>query len=247
MDKDPKTPTQSSHSMRLKLDVVPDRAAVFCNDKFIGHVSEFEKEGMRVISGRHRIKIELHGYETFETEITFIPGQKPEIRTRLARLSDKSKVATLSVLDRLIDREPKRKSEPMPTPAQSLRDLKAALRRDLEWLLNTRRIVDDLPESSKEVRRSVYLYGLEDTSSLKVLSTVDQSLLLKSIEDTVALFEPRLARVKVSMRPVLEASRLVHFVIEGLLRVDPEPVPIEFDTVLEITNGTYQIQGVAGA
>jgi len=56
---------------------------------------------------------------------------------------------TLSVLDRLIDQEPERKLEPPLTRSQSLRELKAALRRDLEWLLNTRRTIEEPPASLK--------------------------------------------------------------------------------------------------
>ena len=47
-------------------------------------------------------------------------------------------VVTQSVLERLIDREPAAKQEPAPTRSQSVRLLKASVRRDLEWLLNTR-------------------------------------------------------------------------------------------------------------
>ena len=47
---------------------------------------------------------------------------------------------TLSVLDRLIDREPELSQEPGMSRAQSIRILRAAVRRDLESLLNTRRI-----------------------------------------------------------------------------------------------------------
>ncbi|HEV2522874.1 MAG TPA: type VI secretion system baseplate subunit TssE [Candidatus Acidoferrales bacterium] len=156
-------------------------------------------------------------------------------------------IVTLSVLDRLIDREPKNRSEAMPTSAQSLRAMKAALRRDLEWLMNTRRVIDDPPESSTELRRSAYYYGLPDISSMSILSSTDQSFLLMNIETAITFFEPRLARVKVSLRPVTGAGRAVHFVIEGLLRVDPVPEQIVFDTVLELSSGTYQIRGDAGA
>jgi type VI secretion system protein ImpF len=156
-------------------------------------------------------------------------------------------IVTFSVLDRLIDREPKSRMESMPTAAQSLRAMKAALRRDLEWLMNTRRIIDDPPESCTELRRSVYHYGLPDISSMSIFSTKDQNLLLKTIESAITFFEPRLGRVKVSLRPITGAGRMVHFVIEGLLRVDPVPQQIVFDTVLELSSGAYQIQGDAGA
>ena len=46
---------------------------------------------------------------------------------------------TQSVLERLIDRDPGAQSEPAPTRAQTVRLLRASVRRDLEWLLNTRR------------------------------------------------------------------------------------------------------------
>jgi hypothetical protein len=50
-------------------------------------------------------------------------------------------LVTLSVFDRLIDRDPRnRLAEEAMTRAQSVRELKNALRRDLEWLLNSRRV-----------------------------------------------------------------------------------------------------------
>ena len=76
---------------------------------------------------------------------------------------------TLSVLDRLIDRDPKNRSEIPLSRAQSLRELKLALKRDLEWLLNTRKTIDPSPDSARETVRSVYHYGFEDISSKSVL------------------------------------------------------------------------------
>jgi len=57
----------------------------------------------------------------------------------MARVTGESTI-TLSVLDRLIDREPELSQEPGLSRAQSVRILRAAVRRDLESLLNTRRI-----------------------------------------------------------------------------------------------------------
>jgi type VI secretion system protein ImpF len=50
----------------------------------------------------------------------------------------------LSVLDRLLDDEPKKREEVQPTAAQTVRQLKDALRRDLEWLLNTRSYPEEI-------------------------------------------------------------------------------------------------------
>ena len=70
----------------------------------------------------------------------------------MARIENES-VVTQSVLERLIDREPDAKQEPALTRSQSVRLLKASVRRDLEWLLNTRQSPnatgDEFPELTK--------------------------------------------------------------------------------------------------
>jgi len=150
---------------------------------------------------------------------------------------------TLSALDRLIDQEPERKLEPPPTRAQSLRELKTALRRDLEWLLNTRRTIEASPASLKELERSLYNYGLPDVSSLYLRSTNDQALLLESIKAAIDIFEPRLLNIKVTLEPASNDTRVIRFAIEGLLRMDPAPEHVYFDTVLEPMSGQYQVKG----
>jgi type VI secretion system protein ImpF len=156
--------------------------------------------------------------------------------------SDKEGPVTLSVLDRLIDQEPDRKQEPPPTRAQSLRDLRAALRRDLEWLFNTRATIEEPPESLREVERSVYNYGIQDTSNLSLRSPKDQEVLAKSIKSAITFFEPRLQAVKVTIEPSADDVRGIHFNIEGLLRMDPAPEPVFFDTILEPSSGEYKVK-----
>ena len=156
--------------------------------------------------------------------------------------SDKEGPVTLSVLDRLIDQEPERKLEPPMTRAQSLRELRAAVRRDLEWLFNTRCTIEEPPESLREVERSVYNYGVPDTSSLYLRSIKDQEFLAKSIKTAITLFEPRIQAVKVTMEPSTDVVRAVHFRIEGLLRMDPAPEPIFFDTLLDPAKGEYMVK-----
>jgi type VI secretion system protein ImpF len=150
---------------------------------------------------------------------------------------------TLSVLDRLVDLEPERKLEPPLTRAQSVRELKAALRRDLEWLLNSRRTIEESPASLKEVGRSLYNYGLPDVSSMYLRSSKDQAFLLEAIKAAISYFEPRLLNVKVTLEPGADDRRVIRFAIEGLLRMDPAPEQVFFDTVLEPTSGQYQVKG----
>jgi hypothetical protein len=69
----------------IKLDVRPNRAAVFVDGVFIGHVGEFTGLGRALLvePGKRKISITLPGYQTFETEIDLAPNQKSTIKTDL--------------------------------------------------------------------------------------------------------------------------------------------------------------------
>lgn len=154
----------------------------------------------------------------------------------------------MSVLDRLIDEEPKSSVEGPMTRAESLRRLKAAVRRDLEWLLNAREPVQPPPEGAVELEKSTYCYGLPDLSSMNLITTRNRTDLARLMEAIIAVFEPRLLGTKVSLVPV-DPGPLpqLRFVIEGLLAMDPMPEHVSFDTVLDITGGEYHVRGEPGA
>jgi type VI secretion system protein ImpF len=152
-------------------------------------------------------------------------------------------VVTLSVLDRLIDDEPHNSQEVAPTRAQSVRKLKEAVRRDLEWLLNTRRVAVPPDEGLEEVNHSVYIFGLPDFTTYSMASPSDQAKLMRELQTAVAYFEPRLASVRiVAMDTTTTASRTLRFRVEGLLLMDPAPEHVSFDTVLQLTSGEYEVQ-----
>jgi type VI secretion system protein ImpF len=153
-----------------------------------------------------------------------------------------------SLLDRLIDLDPRTSSEVPPSWAESVRQLKISLRHDLEWLLNTRRIPTPAPESFDELQKSLYNFGFPDITSMGRDSREVRGRLLRQVEETIATFEPRLAGVKVSLTESEEdGSRQLRFLIEGLLRMEPNPEQVVFDTVLEISSGEYHVKGDGGA
>lgn len=71
----------------VKLAVTPDRAAVFVDGVFVGHVGEFKGAGRAVLiaPGKHTIKISLPGYQTFETTLSLSPNQKFQLKTDLVK------------------------------------------------------------------------------------------------------------------------------------------------------------------
>ena len=71
----------------VKINVNPSRAAVFVDNRFVGHVGEFGGLGraLQVVPGTHHIRIALPGYATFETDINPLPRQKVEVKTDLVK------------------------------------------------------------------------------------------------------------------------------------------------------------------
>jgi hypothetical protein len=79
--------TWPSVTAELKVDVNPDRAAVFVDDRFLGHAGELGGafHSMLLSPGTHRIKVALPGYQSFETDVTLVAGQKSVVKTNLAK------------------------------------------------------------------------------------------------------------------------------------------------------------------
>ena len=154
----------------------------------------------------------------------------------MARSTTESLV-TQSVLDRVLT------VEDWPTTrAQSLRYFKEALKRDLEWLLNTRQ--PPLPQLAEYpmAKASIINFGLPDITSLGLASASDHRRLRLAIETCLRNFEPRLMDVRVTLEGSDTADRRLRFHIEGNMKVDPAPEEISFDTVLELSSGEYKVK-----
>jgi type VI secretion system protein ImpF len=146
-------------------------------------------------------------------------------------------LVTQSVLDRLMTVE-----DWPATRSQSIRYFRDALKRDLEWLLNTRQ--PPIPEFADfpAVRASMLNFGLPDINSLSLLSSSDQRSLRIAIENCLRIHEPRLTDVRVVLESSDTTDRRLRFHIEGNIKLDPAPEEISFDTVLEISSGEYKVK-----
>lgn len=71
----------------IKLAVKPDRAAVFVDGQFVGHVGEFGGVGksLLIAPGHRKITVSLPGYRTFSTEVDLVPNQKFQVKTDLIK------------------------------------------------------------------------------------------------------------------------------------------------------------------
>lgn len=145
-------------------------------------------------------------------------------------------LVTQSVLDRLLSEE----DRPM-TRAQSIHFLREALRRDMEWLLNTRRSPSRELDRFGDAKYTVLGYGLPDTSAMSLSSSLDRKRLQRNVEECIARFEPRLQHVRVQLSEGSLKDRQLRFHIEAEIRLHPSPEEVAFDTVLDLTNGQYRV------
>ena len=150
-----------------------------------------------------------------------------------------------SVLDRLIDWEPDRQSEPTVGRTQVLRQMKASVGRDLQNLLNTRCRATSWPEPLTELNESLAAYGIPDCVGVNTGSREQQSELRRMIQQAVETFEPRLMNVHVSLNDTNDPTdRTLRFRIDAMLNVDPAPEPVAYDSRLDASIGSFSVDGV---
>lgn len=159
----------------------------------------------------------------------------------MSRIDNEIRI-TPSVLDRLLDFEPDVSREAPKSRSSSLRDLKLSVRRDLEWLLNSRAFSEEIDERLEEVKKSVVVYGLPDITGISAKSHIEQKRLTESLETAIRIFEPRFLNLKVTLEPVNNIDRMLKFRIEARLNVEPTPEPIAFDTVLQLGSGEFEVK-----
>jgi type VI secretion system protein ImpF len=151
-----------------------------------------------------------------------------------------AKTTELLVAQSVLDRLSTTDDWPV-TRAQSISFLRDSIKRNLEWLLNTRRPpvvgIEDYPLA----RQTVLYYGLLDLSSLNLRSSAGQSRLQQVIGEMIEHSEPRLREVQVRFEEGDRQRKRLLFHIRARMQMKPLPEEIVFDTVLDLTTGEYRV------
>lgn len=141
-----------------------------------------------------------------------------------------------SLIDRLTD------YEDWPTTRNaSLAMYREGIKRDMEWLLNSRK--PHLPELEyyKQAASSVLNFGLPDLSQFGGVSTSPETLLM-SVLQVIRTFETRIRDPRVMLSRTDTLKRAVQFHVDGRLVFENAEEDISFDTVLETTSGEYEVK-----
>jgi type VI secretion system protein ImpF len=148
---------------------------------------------------------------------------------------------TPSLLERLLDTEPASPHDPPGLGWHGVDQVRTAVQRDLEHLLNTRNAHHDISPDFAEAGQSVLTYGVTDFSALNVTSSSDQARLRLLVEQTIRTFEPRLAGVSVTVLPAARSERALRLRIDARLLVEPTPEPVIFDVVMPLATSKYEV------
>jgi hypothetical protein len=78
LEQDSKAIFPGGNAAELRLDIQPKRAAVYLDGGYMGHGGDFggRFHSMLVAPGKHQLKVELEGYQSYQTEITAGANQK---------------------------------------------------------------------------------------------------------------------------------------------------------------------------
>jgi type VI secretion system protein ImpF len=149
----------------------------------------------------------------------------------------------LSILERLIDDDPGASVDPPASPRKQLRQLRLAIRRDIQMLLNSRERCMSCPDELTELKTSILEYGMTDISTKVLSSEEDKDLLYQMIQETVARFEPRFKSVRVL--PAIDSvpgDRTLRFRIEAVVFADPVPEELVFDSMIEPITRSVEVK-----
>lgn len=156
-----------------------------------------------------------------------------------------------ALLDRLIDDEPDKPVESREARLITVRRLRAAVLRDLEWLFNSTRISDSELDPIKfpHAARSTLAFGLPALAG-NTASGMDVALLESRIRSAIIEFEPRLVQSALRVQAVISGNSMDHHnqiqvEIRGSLWSVPVPIEILLRTNVDLETGEVRVNDLS--
>lgn len=150
---------------------------------------------------------------------------------------------TRSVLDRLLDKEPDSTIDPPSNISSQVTELREAIRRDIEALLNTRRCPVSPPAHLRELVHSVFTYGIDGFVSVNLVTEKAKSSLAHKLERCILRTETRLSDVRITcLKNSVPRQRTLNMRIEAVLRLQDAIPPIVFVTKLDPSSQRFVIE-----
>ncbi|MGO6689674.1 type VI secretion system baseplate subunit TssE [Rhizobium leguminosarum] len=165
----------------------------------------------------------------------------------LERYRLRDRVLARSILDRLIDEAPDRIVDPPMSVVDQVRDVREAIRRDLEALLNTRRCPATPPAALSELKDALVSYGVDGVVSANLMTDQAKLKLAQAIERRIALFETRLSDVRVTiLKSRTMTERALRMRIQATFRLHEGMPPISFESTIDPSTQRFLVEAAHG-
>jgi len=148
-----------------------------------------------------------------------------------------------SLLDRLLDDEPGKLTEPRENRSATLARLRENVLRDLNWLFNATQSSLDF-DGDPMMAGSVINYGMPPLAG-RPASQYDLTELSRVLREVILRFEPRILphTLKVSAEANKgDTHNVLGFRIEGQLWSQPVPLEIYMRTEIDLESGLTQVR-----
>ncbi|ANL69614.1 type VI secretion system lysozyme-related protein (plasmid) [Rhizobium phaseoli] len=165
----------------------------------------------------------------------------------LERYRQRDRVLARSILDRLIDEAPDRAVDPPVSFVDQVREMREAIRRDLEALLNTRRCPATPPAALAELKDALVSYGVDGVVSANLMTDEAKLRLATAIERRIALFESRLSDVRVTiLKSRTMTERALRLRIQATFRLHEGMPPISFESTIDPSTQRFLVEAAHG-
>ena len=157
-----------------------------------------------------------------------------------------------ALLDRLMDNDPSKRNEPREGAQITHPELRAAVLRDLGWLLNTVNLeTTDEISHYRWVRGSALNFGVRAMAG-KRMSEIDWVDLEDSIREAIVHFEPRILPSSIEVSCVtdtgtLEHHNIVSLSIRGKLWCVPFPLEFLFRSDIDLESGHIDLRDMGNS
>lgn len=154
-----------------------------------------------------------------------------------------------ALLDRLVDDHPAQRTEAADAAMMSRDQLRAAVLRDLRWLLNTVNLSCTHPiEHLSQVQASTVNFGVRALAGQR-MSDIDWADVEESIRQAIVRFEPRILPTSVEVACIAQADVLAHYnilslEIRGMLWCVPFSQAFLFRTDIDLESGHMDLRDV---
>ncbi|MBI9082852.1 MAG: type VI secretion system baseplate subunit TssE [Desulfobacterales bacterium] len=147
--------------------------------------------------------------------------------------------ARASLIDRLIDHAPRETREIRPLRTLNREAFRAAIRRDLGWLLNTRTSLATDDFDDREL--TVLEYGIPDFGGFSPENEEALEQMAQRVSRAITAYEPRLEGVHVEMALEMDTERRLKMIISAVMAVGEFREPVSFLTIFQKDTGEMEI------